>query len=162
MKEVISAGGVFVNRLGEMTASNYASAFKSEIYSGRSVPDFCGLVGMLPHADYIMLPIPPRSEIDRDTSGHDGTAADDGWGLFSGTSAAAPQIAAVCALLLQKNPGLTPSDIKAVLKRTARDVSTGRANPASDPAQRGVPASAGMDGATGSGLLDAFAAFRQV
>ncbi len=162
MKEVISAGGVFVNRLGQMTASNYASAFKSAIFSGRSVPDFCGLVGMLPHADYIMLPIPPQSEIDRDESSHDGTTNDDGWALFSGTSAAAPQIAGVCALLLQKNPGLTPGDIKAVLKRTGRDVSTGRANPASDPAGRGVAAAVGLDGATGSGLIDAFAAFQQV
>jgi len=30
-----------------------------QIYSGRQVPDFCGLVGLLPHADYIMLPVPP-------------------------------------------------------------------------------------------------------
>jgi hypothetical protein len=162
MKEVISAGGTFVNRLGQRSASNYASAFKSLIYSGRSVPDFCGLVGQLPHADYIMLPISSNCEIDRDCSVFDGTTADDGWGLFSGTSAAAPQLAAVCALLLQKNPSLTPSDIKAVLKRTARDVRTGRANPASDPNGLGLPARPGLDGATGSGLVDAFAALQQV
>jgi subtilisin family serine protease len=162
MKEVISAGGVFVNKTGQMTASNYASAFKSQIYSGRSVPDFCGLVGLLPHADYIMLPIPSGCEIDRESSAHDGTEDDDGWGRFSGTSAAAPQLAAVCALLLEKNPTLTPSDVKAVLKRTARDVSTGRANPASDPAGRGIAASNGFDGATGSGLVDAHAAFKEV
>jgi subtilisin family serine protease len=162
MKEVISAGGVFVNKAGQMTASNYASAFKSLIYSGRSVPDFCGLVGLLPHADYIMLPVPPGCEIDREASAHDGTTKSDGWGLFSGTSAAAPQLAAVCALLLEKDPSLTPSDLKAVLKRTSRDVSTGSANPASDPKGKGINAAVGIDGATGAGLVDAFAAFNQV
>ena len=162
MKEVISAGGTFVNRNGQMIASDYASAFKSLIYSGRSVPDFCGLVGLLPHADYIMLPIPSGCDIDREGALHDGTTASDGWSLFSGTSAAAPQLAAVCALLLEKNPSLTPSDVKAVLKRTARDVTSGRASPASDPSNLGLRATAGFDGATGAGLVDAFAAFRQV
>jgi subtilisin family serine protease len=162
MKEVISAGGVFVTAAGHMKASNYASAFLSRIYSGRSVPDFCGLVGELPHADYIMLPIPSRCEIDREGAAHDGTTDSDGWGVFSGTSAAAPQLAAICALLLEKNPSLTVSDLKAVLKRTARDVSDGHANPASDPQGNGLRASLGLDGATGAGLVDAFAAFRQV
>jgi subtilisin family serine protease len=162
MKEVIAAGGVFVDQSGHMTASSYASAFMSRIYSGRSVPDFCGLVGLLPHADYIMLPVPSGCEIDREESAHDGTTARDGWAVFSGTSAAAPQLAAICALLLEKNPTLTPGDMKAVLKRTSRDVSDGRANPASDPQGAGVAAGVGFDGATGAGLVDAFAAFRQV
>jgi subtilisin family serine protease len=159
---VISAGGVFVDQAGRMRASDYASAFKSRIYSGRTVPDFCGLVGLLPHADYIMLPIPPGCDLDREEGAHDGTTKTDGWGVFSGTSAAAPQLAAVCALLLERNPGLTPGDIKAVLKRTARDVTSGNANPASDPARSGLRAKAGFDGATGAGLVDAFAAFQQV
>jgi hypothetical protein len=162
MKEVISAGGVFVDQAGRMRASDYASAFRSRIYSGRSVPDFCGLVGMRPFADYIMLPIPPGCDVDREEGAHDGTTRTDGWGVFSGTSAAAPQLAAVCALLLEADPTLTPADIKAVLKRTARDVTTGTANPASDPAGNGLRASRGLDGATGAGLVDAFAALQQV
>ena len=162
MKEVISAGGVFVDAAGKLSASDYASAFKSKIYSGRSVPDFCGLVGMLPHADYIALPVPPGSEIDTENAEHDETSRNDGWGVFSGTSAAAPQLAGVCALLLQKNASLTAGDIKAALKSTARDVSTGHANPFSDPRGRGIPAGRGLDGATGAGLVDAFAAWRQV
>ena len=162
MKEVISAGGVYVDAGGQTQASDYASAFTSAIYSGRAVPDFCGLVGMLPHADYISLPIPPGCEIDRDNARHDATRPDDGWGVFSGTSAAAPQLAGVCALLLEKDPHLTPADVKAILKRTARDVASGHANPASDPDGRGVAAAPGYDGATGAGLVDAFAAWRQV
>ncbi|MDQ5846843.1 MAG: S8 family serine peptidase [Acidobacteriota bacterium] len=162
MPEVISAGGVFVDENGGMSASDYASAFKSKIYSGRSVPDFCGLVGMAPHADYIMLPIPSSCEIDLDNSSHDETTASDGWGVFSGTSAAAPQLAGVCALLLEKNTGLTPSDVKAVLKRTCKDVKKGSANPASNADRPGVKASAGQDGATGAGLVDVFKAWKLV
>lgn len=162
MPEVLSAGGVFVADDGGMRASDYASAFQSKIYAGRHVPDVCGLVGLANnHADYIMLPIERGCEIDKGNAGHDGTTQSDGWGVFSGTSAAAPQLAGVCALLLEKNPGLSPGDVIQVLKRTARDVMNGAANSASS---EGVPltATAGTDGATGSGLVDAFAAWRQV
>lgn len=170
MPEVISAGGVFVDENGGLQASDYASAFRSKIYSGRNVPDFCGLVGLLPRAMYIMLPVPPNCEIDRemavaDDNGEPGdeTKTNDGWGAFSGTSAAAPQLAGVCALLLEKNPGLTPADIKAVLRSTSRDVPSGHANPASsDDFQTPVFAGPGDDGATGAGLVDAFAAFQRV
>lgn len=161
MPEVLSVGGTYVAEDGSMQASNYASAFTSAIYSGRHVPDLCGLVGMLPHADYIMLPVPPGFEIDTGNAEHDGTTPGDGWAVFSGTSASAPQIAGVCALLLQKNPALTPADIKALLTRTAIDVRNGNANPASDPEGVGIKAGPGVDGATGSGLVDAHAAWLQ-
>jgi hypothetical protein len=162
MPEVISAGGTFVEQGGVLQASDYASAFPSRIYPGRGVPDFCGLVGLLPHADYIALPIPPGSEIDVENAAHDGTGKSDGWGVFSGTSAAAPQLAGVCALLLEKAPGLKPAQMKALLQHTARDVRVGHANPASDQAGKGVPAGPGRDGATGAGLVDALAAFHQL
>lgn len=161
MPDIISAGGVYVDEAGAMTASDYASAFASGIYSGRSVPDVCGLVGMLPHANYLALPVQPKCELDTEGASYDGTTADDGWGVFSGTSAAAPQLAGLCALLLEVDPSLSPSDVKAILRRTARDVSTGHANPASDPAGQGVAAGLGEDGATGAGLVDAFAAVKQ-
>jgi subtilisin family serine protease len=163
MPSVISAGGVFVDAAGDRQASDYASAFQSKIYPGRSVPDFCGLVGMLPNASYIELPVPPGCEIDREEAGQgDGTAPDDGWGVFSGTSAAAPQLAGVCALFLEKNPGLSPSDAKALLRRTARSVTRGSANPASGINNVGEPASTSDTGAAGAGLIDAFAAWQQL
>ncbi len=162
MPEVISAGGVYIDENGSMRASDYASAFRSRIYTGRLVPDFCGLVGLLPRADYIMLPIPAGCEIDGDNSAFDGTSATDGWGRFSGTSAAAPQLAGVCALLLERDPTLTPDDVKAILRRSTRDVVQGSANPASNPGGNALRAGPGTDSATGTGLVDAFAALQQV
>jgi subtilisin family serine protease len=115
---------------------------------------------MQPGATYIMLPIEAACEIDRRRAASDFTSPEDGWGVFSGTSAAAPQLAGVCALLLQKNPGLTPNDIKAVLRRTSRDVVNGAANAASNEGNA-LTAGSGTDSATGTGLVDAFAAWQQ-
>lgn len=167
MPEVISAGGVFVDQNNNMRASDYASAYESKIFPGRHVPDFCGLVGLLPHANYIMLPVPPGSQTDVESAqppdgGGDGTTAADGWAVFSGTSSAAPQLAGICALLLEKNSSLTPSDIKAILRRTARTVDQGHANPACSDNGIGLPASQSDTGAAGAGLVDAFAAWQQV
>jgi hypothetical protein len=170
MPDVISVGGVFVDQRGKSRASDLASAFDSKIYPGRHVPDFCGLVGMKPPADltsldnYIMLPIPPGCRLDtlEILRPDEGTGPQDGWAAFSGTSAAAPQIAGVCALLKEKNPQLTPSEVKAILRRTARKVLVGHSNP--DSSDDGIPQKAGPgdDGATGAGLIDAFSAWKEV
>jgi subtilisin family serine protease len=158
MRDVVSAGGVFVDNNGALRASNYASSFVSSIFAGRRVPDFCGLVGMRPRAVYIMLPIPDACDIDQDLGGTafpngDATARNDGWGAFSGTSAAAPQIAGVCALLLQKRAGLTPAQVKAILRATATDVVAGQS-------AMGDAAGPGPDLATGTGLVNALRAWQ--
>ena len=157
MPDVLSAGGAYVADDGDVYASDYASAFMSRIYRDRSVPDFCGLVGLAHNAaSYIMLPVERGCAIDKRS---DGTAKDDGWAVISGTSAAAPQIAGVCALLLQRNPELTPSDIRTLIARTARDVSRGTSNADSNES-RALVAHAGQDPATGFGLVDAFNAWQ--
>ncbi len=162
MPDVIAAGGTYVDADQQRIASDYASAFASRIYHGRHVPDCTGLVGMADNgAAYIMLPVPSGCDIDRDGAPDDGTAADDAWGVFSGTSAAAPQLAGLCALLLSQDPQLTPADVKAVLRQTARDVTTGHASAASNEGTA-LSAAAGADGATGAGLVDAFAAVQNV
>jgi hypothetical protein len=161
MREVISAGGVFVDPFGGMEASDYASAFSSKVYTSpnRKVPDCCGLVGRSSNsANYIMLPIPPHCEIDRSNAMVDGTQPNNGWGAFSGTSAAAPQLAGACALLLQKNTQLTPADARHALESTARAIRNGIANPASNPGRRPLRGRA----ATGRGLIDVSQALQQV
>jgi Subtilase family len=152
--DVISAGGAFIDRDGSLRASDYASGFMSNVYPGRRVPDVSGLVGMRPKAAYLMLPVEPNDEIDRGNAGGthpngDETPNDDGWAAFSGTSAAAPQVAGAVALLKQAAPRLTPAEVRDILMRTARDVTTGRNHPNFDQ-----PAVAGPDTATGNGLID--------
>ena len=157
--DAISAGGVYMCEHGTFKASNYASGFRSEIYSRRNVPDVCGLVGENPRAIYIMLPVQENCWIDS-TFGcgtypeGDETANNDGWAVFSGTSAASPQIAGICALMKQANSNLTPITIKRILKQTAIDVTNGECSWITGP----FPATRGPDLATGHGLADAYRA----
>jgi hypothetical protein len=154
--DVISAGGVYLDQTGALQASDYSSGFASNIYPGRNVPDLSGLVGMRPRAAYIMLPLEPGDEIDRDVGNGqahpdgDETEPDDGWGAISGTSAAAPQLAGAAALVRQASPGLTPAEVRDVLTMTARDVTAGSCHP-----RINNPAGPGADLATGTGLVDA-------
>ncbi len=157
--DVISAGGVYMHPDGSFEATPYASGFASNIYPGRNVPDVCGLVGLPPRAIYIMLPVEPNDYLDQNLAGGahpngDETANNDGWAAFSGTSAAAPQLAGVCALMKQVCRRLTPAQVRDILKRTARDVTAGNCHPNTG----GHPAVPGHDLATGNGLVDAFRA----
>ncbi|MFW9897072.1 MAG: S8 family serine peptidase [Candidatus Thorarchaeota archaeon] len=163
MPQVISAGGVYAHRNVinddfKLEASDYASSFVSNIYPGRAVPDICGLVGKKPRGIYISLPLQPKCNIDQSLSGgafpnRDETDPDDGWAVISGTSAAAPQIAGVCALLKQTQPSLAPKLIKKILYASARDVTAGKS-------AMGDKAGIGFDSATNPGLVDAYKAFR--
>lgn len=154
--DVISAGGVFMGQDGRLRASDYASGFNAGyVYPGRHVPDLCGLVGMLPKAAYILLPMPKGCRIDDVRAGGrhphaDETTGHDGWAAISGTSAAAPQLAGAAALVLQACPSLTPHEVRAVLVGTARDVKRGRCHP-----NQSNRARTGHDLATGAGLIDA-------
>lgn len=81
----------------------------------------------------------------RDTDG-------DGFPNFRGTSAAAPHAAAVAALMLEKNPGLAPTEIYSALEESAVDMD--------DPATAGFET--GFDFRTGHGLIQADAALASV
>ena len=151
--DVISVGGVHVNYPGlTLEASSYASSFNSTFYPGRHVPDLCGLTGRRVtiggggRAPSLMLPVQPGSALDAvtPTTG----ANNDGWGLFSGTSAACPQVAGVVALLLAEDPTLKPADVRKRLVDSARDVTAGTS-------AMGDAAGPGPDAATGAGLVDA-------
>jgi serine protease AprX len=135
MPEVIAVGGVEVSAADAISVWSRSSSFASVIYSGRRVPDVCGL------ASNILLPVPPD--------------AGQTWRSKPGTSYATPQVAAVCALLRQKDPALTPAQIRNVLFETATDVSAGR-SASGDPAVRGP------DDATGGGLVNAVQAWQAV
>jgi subtilisin family serine protease len=72
----------------------------------------------------------------------DGYYSGDTW---TGTSMACPQVAGVAALMLQKNPTLSPAGIDSLLELTARDAGA-----------------AGKDPVFGAGVVDAFAAVQAV
>jgi subtilisin family serine protease len=152
-EDVISVGGAYF-RGTKLRASNFASAYTA--FGDRQVPDVCGLCGpkVAQEAPYIMLPVPPGSHHATRLHGSKKTGA-TGWALFSGTSSATPQVAAVCALLLQKNPDLKPDDIKRILLDTATDITAGNAF-------GGKSTRGGFDRATGAGLVNAKAAWEAV
>jgi serine protease AprX len=155
--DVIAVGGVTVQADGSLKASSYASSFRSQLYPGRQVPDVCGIVGessaSTPLKGHIMLPVPNGSELEGENMPRNQSGK--GWGIFSGTSAAAPQLAGIVALLLQVNPDLTPLQIKSLLSDTATDVTTGKT-------ALGDSAQIGYDLATGAGLSNVFQACLRV
>jgi Subtilase family len=156
---VIAAGGVFASAGLDLQASDYASGYHSQWFGGVDVPTVSGLVGMRPRASYIMLPIPAGCPIDveRAAAGAgdppDGTSANDGWALFSGTSASAPQIAGAAAVLRGVRTNATPAQVTQALSNTAVDVRVGRCHP-----RFNNPATPGRDLATGFGLINVSAA----
>ena len=153
MPSVLAVGGVSVDRDGSLKASSYASSFRSKLYPGRTVPDVCGVVGeytsdaLLP--GHIMLPVPEGCTLE----GRNMPAgiSPEGWGVFSGTSAASPQVAGIAALLYSAtHDGYehSPAEIKEILQQTATDVTTGTTG-------NGDTAVAGVDDATGAGFVNA-------
>ena len=144
MPEVIAVGGVHVDKDLNYEASDYASSFVSNWFPGRRVPDICGLVGMRPTADYIVLPVQDSAGLEKQ----------DGWGAFSGTSAACPMVAGVCALLKEADPSLTPDQVRSLLQFTARDITQGQS--------AYHPAGLGPDLATGFGLVNAARAIEAI
>ena len=138
MPEVISVGGVVVKEDLTYSATEYTSGFESTWFPQRKVPDISGLCGEPPSADYIVLPVEDGARSEKE----------DGWGAFSGTSAACPMVAGICALLKEADPDLTNEDIRNLLKYTARDITVGKNS-------QGEPAQVGPDLATGYGLVDA-------
>jgi subtilisin family serine protease len=139
MPEVIAVGGVAVDKCSNLRAWNGGSSFVSKVFANRAVPDLCGL------ASKMALPSAPDSD-----------SSDSSWDVQDGcTSAAAPQIAGVIALLLQKNPRLLPKEVKSILCKTAKDVRAGRTASKNK-------ALAGKDLATGAGLVDAMKAWEKI
>jgi hypothetical protein len=136
--EVVSVGGVVVDANLAYSATPYTSGFDSTWFPGRRTPDVCGLCGVPPTADYIVLPVQAGAALEKQ----------GGWGAFSGTSAASPMVAGVCALLKEVDPSLTPAQVRDILRHTARDITAG-------VNAHGKAAVAGPDGATGFGLVDA-------
>jgi serine protease AprX len=152
MPQVIAAGGVTLLSDGSFEASSYASSFESKLYPGRRVPDLCGIVGTWgkdPQKNHIMLPVPPESVLDG--SNFASGKKKSGWGIFSGTSAACPQLAGAVALIRGVRKGATTDQARTALVKTALDITAGK-SALNDAAGQG------HDLATGAGLANSRAA----
>lgn len=77
-------------------------------------------------------------------------------GFIDGTSMAAPHVTGVVALMLEKNPSLTPVQVKTILQNTARSPCPGYAKP--DYTGSSCPGFNPGAGSYGWGIVDAAAA----
>jgi subtilisin family serine protease len=117
LTDVIAVGGLEIDQVDRLTRWPESSYFVNPINPGRRVPDVCAM------ASTMTLPAPEQAWVIR----------------VGATSAAAPQVAGVAALLLQRCPGLTPDAVRAAIVAGARAVD---------------------DTGTGAGLVSALGAWR--
>ncbi|SFU00361.1 S8 family serine peptidase [Paraburkholderia aspalathi] len=162
MPEVISVGGVYVDKHNQRHASDMANGYTTP--SGRAVPDICGLCGMKPEGIHIVAPTSPGSTFDKKFGGvswplFDETGTTDGWVGISGTSSATAQVAGVVALLIEKaqdvGKKLDQNAVKSILCASGQQVLFGKS-------AQGQLAGPKPSAASGSGLTDAAAALARV
>jgi len=126
LPEVVAVGAIDVNDPGRVDVEPYSSRGPAQVFfpapATRPKPDLAGFDGVSISNAGGFPACPPSC-------------------AFFGTSAATPHSAAVAALLLSKNPSLTPAHIQDALRRGAVDIGP-----------------AGFDEAAGAGRLDALAA----
>jgi len=153
----ISVGAVDYRKTPSMGASSPVLQFFSS--AGGDTP-----IIFSPNGDRLAIPINNAKpeivgpdNVNTTFFNYDDTEGDiesDSLPNFLGTSASAPHVAGVVALLLQLNPEFQPNDIKKILQETAVDVLFRDKQNMSETIDLG----AGVDSDSGSGFVDVQAA----
>ncbi len=120
-RKVITVGSLTDNGTGTDFSDDYVSTFSSR---GPTAGDFVVKPDLVAPGNRLVSTIPGSSTLgsllpDRIVRCTMGDECDD-YFMLSGTSMAAPMVSATAALMLQKDPSLTPATVKARLMRSAR------------------------------------------
>ncbi|MEL6870920.1 MAG: S8 family peptidase [Pseudomonadota bacterium] len=121
-RKVITVGSLTENRTGNDFSDDYVSSFSSR---GPSVGDLVMKPDLVAPGNKIIASIQQGSYLDialqsRRRNCSVSSNCQDRYLEMSGTSMAAPLVAATAARMLDKDPSLTPDTIKARLMRSAR------------------------------------------
>ncbi|MEN7342551.1 MAG: S8 family peptidase [Pseudomonadota bacterium] len=124
-RKVITVGSVTDSGTGTFHGDDYVSSFSS---MGPTVGDLVLKPDLLAPGNKIVAVNRATSELVRvlpsgRIKGCNGSGCGEVYLEMSGTSMSAPMVSAAVARMLQRNPNLTPSTIKARLMRTARKLS---------------------------------------
>jgi serine protease AprX len=141
-RKVITVGSLTDNGTGEDFTDDYVSSFSSR---GPTPGDFVVKPDLVAPGNRLISAVPDGSTLasllpDRIVTCNVSTDCADDYLVMSGTSMAAPVVSATVAMMIEKDPSLTPATIKARLMRSAHKL------PGSSPIE------------VGAGLLDMEAA----
>lgn len=123
--DVLTVGGCMPHQDQTIEVSDISSSFDSYLFTGRHVPDLCGICGLLPYAHLILLPSQPECLFDKSNGLRDGTETDDGWFVSSGTSAAAAYITGLIAQIKGRHKNISQTIILEFLKKYCIKVNRG-------------------------------------
>ncbi len=120
-RKLISVGSLTDNGTGSDYSDDYVSSFSS---LGPSAGDLVLKPDLVAPGNRLVAAIPKTSMLGKLLQQRRrsclSSACEDGYLEMSGTSMAAPMVTSAVALMLQKDPSLTPATVKARLMRSAR------------------------------------------
>ncbi len=122
-RKIITVGSLTDNGTGSDFSDDYVSTFSSR---GPTEGDLVLKPDLIAPGNRLVAAIPKQARLRDDLPsrvvGCSAASCGDDYFELSGTSMAAPMVAAAAALMLEKDPSLTPATIKARLMRSARKI----------------------------------------
>ncbi|RZV38481.1 MAG: hypothetical protein EX272_02575 [Chromatiales bacterium] len=121
-RKVITVGSLTDNNTGDDYSDDYVSTFSSR---GPSIGDHVSKPDLVAPGNRLIAASPKNSYLELLLPGlvvacTTQDACDDNYMTMSGTSMATPMVAAAAALMLEKDPTLSPATVKARLMRSSK------------------------------------------